>query len=390
MAKVTFDGENKIIEVVNGVTQIDVQNDLYSSWKNWVILSDNAKYMQAFRTFGGDPTSATQSAPKYFFLLNGWKVLVDNDNILVQSNLYTDDGTSPFIVQNNGSVSATNSDAQSIKSDIEDVLAYNGNIYIDTVNGYDGTNYPIGTMAKPVKSLSDAIILANKYNIKSIFLLSALTLTQDVMGLNFKGSNLHILNLNNQLLDNSSINSCIVMGRQNGNRVTYRNCIILTLNNFAGILKECYFALSTPISIQSGSSSIISDCRSGVAGMDSPCLDYSNGNIEISIRAYSGGMRIINSTDSLNVTTIEFIAGKFNIGEDCTDGYFAVRGVCDDTNVNSGGAIVNLNGSVSRISSGLTQQGVRDAMKLSLSDESGIEIGSVEQVIRRVDMNTQP
>ena len=65
--KVIFSGESKHIIVKSGVTEIDVQVDLYSDWKEWVVESDNSKYLQAFRTFGGDPTITGQFAPRYFF-----------------------------------------------------------------------------------------------------------------------------------------------------------------------------------------------------------------------------------------------------------------------------------------------------------------------------------
>ena len=73
MANVTFDGENKIIRVNDGVVQINVELDLYSEWKRWMMEDDNAKWLQAFRSAGGDPTNleATQFSPRYFFLMNG-------------------------------------------------------------------------------------------------------------------------------------------------------------------------------------------------------------------------------------------------------------------------------------------------------------------------------
>jgi len=389
MAKVTFNGATKRIQVNTGITQLDVQNDLYSDWKEWVLLSDNAKYLQAFRTFGGDPTSTTQSAPKYFFLTNDWKILIDNENVVVQVNLYTEDGSSPFIVQNNGSVSATNSDAQSIKSDIENVLAYDNTIHLDTIDGHDGATYPIGTGAKPVRTLAEAIAICELYNIHNIHIMNPLTLTQDCTGYAFTGDGLHVLNLNNQPISDSTIDNCIIMGAQNGTRVNYKNCLILTLSNFAGIMQNCYLGMSAPISVQSHESMIVSDCRSGVAGTGSPCFDYANGNIDMSVRAYSGGIRFINSTDSNNTTTVEFVAGKFNMESTNTAGYFAVRGVVDDTNINPNGATVVLNGSVSQSSGGLSVQQVRDAMALDISDGVDKELGSIDNMIERVDINTQ-
>ena len=97
--KATFDGPNKIITIVNGETEIDAQRDLYSAWKRWVVINDNAKYLQAFRTVGGDTIGAGQRVSAYFFLLNGWRVRSwEGDHFLtVNGNLFVDEGGSPFI-----------------------------------------------------------------------------------------------------------------------------------------------------------------------------------------------------------------------------------------------------------------------------------------------------
>ena len=97
--KATFDGPNKIITINNGETEIDTQRDLYSAWKRWTLDQDNAKYLQAFRTVGGDPIGAGQTVSAYFFLLNGWRVRSwEGDHFLtVDGNLFVDEGGTPFI-----------------------------------------------------------------------------------------------------------------------------------------------------------------------------------------------------------------------------------------------------------------------------------------------------
>lgn len=67
MAKVTFDGVNKVIIVDTGITELDAKIDLYSEWKDWVVLGSNANYPQAFRTTGGDPLTGSLSISPYFF-----------------------------------------------------------------------------------------------------------------------------------------------------------------------------------------------------------------------------------------------------------------------------------------------------------------------------------
>ena len=51
--KVTFDGVNRLIWINDGVTSLDMQIDVYSDWKEWMLLGDNTKYYSAFNTVGG-------------------------------------------------------------------------------------------------------------------------------------------------------------------------------------------------------------------------------------------------------------------------------------------------------------------------------------------------
>jgi len=91
MTHVTFDGPNKLIIVDYGVTEFKFQ-EVYSEWKNWVQEGDNAKYLMAMRTVGGDPTTGIKSVAPYFFLSNGWKIRpYEGDHYLtIDGNLFID------------------------------------------------------------------------------------------------------------------------------------------------------------------------------------------------------------------------------------------------------------------------------------------------------------
>lgn len=99
MAKVTFDGDNKLIIVNNGITTIDIKTDVYSDWKEWIVLSDNSKYPQVISVIGGDEISPSIFLGATFFLENGWKIrpYEGNHTLTVSGNLYTRDGSSPFV-----------------------------------------------------------------------------------------------------------------------------------------------------------------------------------------------------------------------------------------------------------------------------------------------------
>lgn len=70
----TFDGVGKTI-TLTAQTAMSVR-DVYARWVDWLTLSDNAKFLPAFSTVGGDvidPASGT-AVPIYAFLQNGWRI----------------------------------------------------------------------------------------------------------------------------------------------------------------------------------------------------------------------------------------------------------------------------------------------------------------------------
>jgi len=95
--KVTFDGPNKIIRVNEGVTELDIKVDVFSDWKEWIITrADNAYWLPAIRSIGGDPTVAGQTAGDIYFLQNGWKLYIDLTKVKVTGTLFSDDFDSAY------------------------------------------------------------------------------------------------------------------------------------------------------------------------------------------------------------------------------------------------------------------------------------------------------
>lgn len=92
----TFDSANKRI-VLDGVsTSAQV---IYAAWADWVALSDNTKYLPAFRSVGGDDLGGGLSVPPYYFLMHGWRVrpMEANQTLTVTGNLFVDGGGDPVV-----------------------------------------------------------------------------------------------------------------------------------------------------------------------------------------------------------------------------------------------------------------------------------------------------
>lgn len=97
----SIDGANKIISLTAGTTEVSIR-DLWSRWVDWLLTSDNSKYLIALEQVGGNniDVSAGTYIPIYVFLKNGWKIrpqeashtLVINDGIII-----VDGGGDPFV-----------------------------------------------------------------------------------------------------------------------------------------------------------------------------------------------------------------------------------------------------------------------------------------------------
>jgi len=342
--KVTFLPEQKLISINPGHSQIDAQIDLYSAWKEWIRYYDNAKWAAAFTTFGGDSTGESQYAPRYYFLTNGWKVLVRDMSVIVQMNLYSDDGESPFIIQN-AAVTNRASDVPIIKSEIEKRLDYGDRIYYDEESIYSGIEYPNGTIAQPVNNIPDAIALSNLYNIKSFYVLSDVNILTS--GNIFEGysifadrENLTIKAVDGNYFNNMDWTGFLIDLNFGGGENKFIDCVIFNALDVSGQMKSCQINGKVRI----WDSLVMSLCYSGIAGSSTPIFDMNEYNpTKFSIRSYSGGVDLRWSNHPQDTCTIELIAGQIKLHETCTSGYIDLRGVGYITD-NSSGATVKTTG----------------------------------------------
>lgn len=188
MAKVTFDGQNRLIVVNTGVTEIDVRVDLYLEWKKWVLQGTNSQWLAAFRSFGGDPTTVNQNAPSYYFLINNWLVKVENLTVTFYDNLYSDDYPTPFI-NLNSTILSKNSDIPNIDAvnstltgltetiqemslDVKHILGLSQQNYRLSDHVYDNSNRLTSVTIKLYNSKNDCDFDINEfatYNMTAVY-----------------------------------------------------------------------------------------------------------------------------------------------------------------------------------------------------------------------------
>jgi len=107
---ITFDGPNKLI-ILDTFTLAYSATYIYSRWKDWVGLSDNAKFLEAFRVVGGDGLGGGATAPAFVFLRNdyGWRIKKPEADIAVtiSGNLVREDPNGGFDLPPDGPFSPT-------------------------------------------------------------------------------------------------------------------------------------------------------------------------------------------------------------------------------------------------------------------------------------------
>lgn len=334
---VSFDGITKRIAVNPGVTQINVASDLYSAWKEWVSTSDNAKYPMAFRTFGGDSTIESQYAPSYFFLTNGWRIVVDGQEVVFGVNLYTDEGESAIVTVNGGTASVRNSDAPIVKNEIENALDYAGCVVIDPSSPHSGVTYPAGTQAAPVNNPTDALTIAREYGINKYLVRGTITIIDDMSGSKFVGDSYgsRVTVESFASVHSSQFRDIVIDGDFSGGDLQAKNCTIGDSVNMSGELISC--GLKDNIHIKPYGELTLDRCSSRIPGNASVVLNMNPTNdVRLNVRAYSGGLHIVHCDTPDSIGTIEVVSGKVTIDATCTDGVLSVRGVAKVINNASG------------------------------------------------------
>jgi len=250
---VDFNGQNKIITLESGVTEIDVR-DIYSDWKRWVSESDNSKYQLAFDTIGGDPLTPGITAGAYYFIRNdlGWRIrpFEEDATIYLAGNLTPRDSSFPILTPTTGNYNVLVAGLQPITQSVETLLlaqqstSYDGKIYVDTYGTFSGESFPYGTASKPVNNFESATILSAVYGFNDFILHGELTLASgaDYNHVNvIADSAVSKVLFNNNGVGNSAMIGCQVSGiLKTGQDISrFSNSFITDLSNMNSNLNEC-------------------------------------------------------------------------------------------------------------------------------------------------------
>lgn len=244
-------------------------------------------------------------------------VAVDDVDIDI-SSVFTSFGTQ---IIKTASSSATFQESADIR-----FSSFSGGVTVNTLTGTSGTVYPTGTPRQPVDNLIDALAIANERGLTSFYLEDSITIaTLDFTNSRFVGHDRDITVTvdASAIVDGCSFETMSLIGiLTDVARIT--NCAIGLASDFSGFMQKCSFT-STLTMGGSGTVDII-DCYSSIAGYGSPIIDMNMANISLSIRNYTGGLKLINKSGSGNAS-VDFIAGRLFVDNTVSGGTIVVRGV---------------------------------------------------------------
>ena len=352
MAKVEFDGENRIIQVieepVDGIIDIDVQRDLYSYgkevWQDYEIF-ELIGLRFPLSAVGGDPLPGDRQLGTTYFLAADWKIrpYEGNHTLNLIGNFFSVDGTPPItdtvgdwrIFVNQETSALVESRVAQLR-EIE-FASYQNAVWIDGNNGEAGTDYPAGTRQRPVNNLEDAHTIAVERGLTTARFLSAFTIPSNAIlpGITIQGNGMSSPPLtfeNGSQLPESTIQDANVTGRMTG-IIRLTNC---HLDNFGGenpaptgqtvMVEKCLLMGTFSIPPAYFGSLKVLDSWACDTGPIMPILDINENTASYLFRNYSGDMRIKNVTQG-NEFEIDLISGTVVIDESCTNMNLEIRGV---------------------------------------------------------------
>lgn len=336
MAKVSFNGYEKLIIVNSGINHVDVGSDIYSEWKRWCSNTTNLNWLPALNVIGGDPISDTKKLGTTYFLTNNWKIrpYEGNHTLYIDGNLYADDGSLPYInTVGDFNVSILSTVSSIVNTEIVEVNSGGGTgtsnaysnlydvVYVDISSNNFGTAYPVGTKEYPVNNINNALTIAYDNNIENIKLLSDVTIGTAITGYTIHANNRKIT-LSQANLNNTTIHRGTVTGSVIGD-VIFNNCTVYDLVSQNAEFNSCQ--LSGILTMHGDNARFIS-CYTVNYSDIVTLLMYSTSVANINIIAFTGTMLFKNSILD-HIVNVNFTSGSFIVDSTCINGNVIMSGI---------------------------------------------------------------
>lgn len=248
------------------------------------------------------------------------------------------------VVVNQVSIRPNNSAGLTFSDAINQQSFQNAAVWIDTIDGIAGTQFPRGTTTDPVNNADDAAIIANRINLHNFYLAGTVNAmgTYPVPRYTVFGSNPTTAIVVGTALNvtESGFERCAVVGSVTG-RGSYKDCSIgktLGLTGVEGIFDNCGIAGNITLDAAATEPIIFKDCISAIAGLSKPMLNCNGTAAGINFRRYTGGLSITNFNNVNGKMSLDLMGAEVSLDStNCTDGEIVARGI---------GRIIDENGTV--------------------------------------------
>ncbi len=227
------------------------------------------------------------------------------------------------------SISKTASSSATLQEqDALNYSSYQNSVWIDVNSSNIGIEYPTGNREYPVNNVPEAITIATNKGFKIVQLLSDVTLTtgDNLNGFTIQGENSTLTHLtieDGSLTEKCEIRDCSVTGILDGDTTIY-DCTIEILNYVNGQIHHSM--INNLITLGGGSVANIHGCFSGVPGTSTPTIDMGGSGQSLALRAYDGGIKLINKSGS-DPVSIDMSSGQIKLDSTITNGTIICRGV---------------------------------------------------------------
>jgi hypothetical protein len=204
--------------------------------------------------------------------------------------------------------------------------SYDDTIFVDPINGTNGSTYPHGIRQHPVKNITDVLAVSNNYNLSKVHVLGSLNINggENISGFTFSSDRSlgNIVTVSAGSITNETyFENLTVSGTMNG-AVRYTTCVMGIINNFDGGAKNSL--ITGDINITGNGANYLTDCDTYVT--DATYKQINVGNKLLNIIRCRGNYEIINYTGS-SAVTIDLVAGHIKIADSCVSGIITVSGL---------------------------------------------------------------
>lgn len=265
-------------------------------------------------------------------IINGYTVTFEDGQYavnLVGANTNVQDVTNVNQVSIRPSNSAGLQDLSTVLS-----AAYNNEVCVDFNSGQPGTDVPLGTRAKPVNNLQDALVLLDKESASTLRFLGTGTNTIENVTIpvgtiitSDSPANTIIYVDPSAVVTGCEFVNVTFSGTADGNNIIKESNII-DCDYVSGFIFQCAFVNTIRLAPDSTLTAL--QCFGNtLAGQDNPVIDM-NGSGRLILRDYTGTLELINHTDTSGDGDfcLDFSSGALFVRSSVTAGFMPVRGLC--------------------------------------------------------------